>query len=116
MCASKIGNWAAAGAAAPRTARSAASRNRIAAILAHGLRNSRRGRRAAHAAGAIPHARGVADRREDDPVRLAHPLLVRAAASADDPRARAADQRRRRALEPQQLGLHLAAEGVVTPG
>src|SRR5262249_49849510 len=55
------------------------------------------------------------DRREDHPVPLPHALLVRAAAPADDPRRCAADDRRRRALEPQELGLHLAAEGVVTP-
>src|SRR2546425_2719532 len=109
MWASKIGSWAAAGAAAPRTTASARSRDhRISTML------SRR-RRTADAAGAVPYARGVVDRREDDPIHLGHPLLVGAAPAADDPRARAADERGRRALEPEELGLHLAAERIVTP-
>src|SRR6266849_10118313 len=117
MWASKIGSCAAAGAAAPRTNRSVGRRGRrIAGILTHRLRRSRRPRRTAHAAGTVSDARSVGDRREDDSVRLAHSLLVGAAATADDPRARAADQRGCRALEPQELGLHRAAEGVVTPG
>src|SRR5207237_1980844 len=77
---------------------------------------SRRGRGPAHPAWAVPHARGIGDRREDDSIRFADSLLVGAAAPADDPRARAADQRGGGALEPQELGLHRAPEGVVAPG
>src|SRR3989442_4016032 len=109
MWASKIGSWAAAGAAAPRTTASARSRDhRISTML------SRR-RRTADAAGAVPYARGVVDRREDDPIHLGHPLLVGAAPAADDPPARATDEPGLRTLEPEALGLHLAPEHIVTP-
>src|SRR5262245_61555395 len=77
---------------------------------------SRRGRRLADAAGTVADARRVGERRENDAIGFADPLLVDAATPADDVRARAADQRRRRALELQELRLHRAAEGVVAPG
>src|SRR5262245_9799287 len=77
---------------------------------------SRRGRRPADAARTVADARRVGDRREDDAIRFADSLLVSAAAPADDARARAADQRRRRARELQELRLHRSAKGVMAPG
>src|SRR5438876_3736326 len=50
---------------------------------------------AADAAGTIADALGVRDRGEDDAAALADALLVGAAMTADDPRARRADERRR---------------------
>src|SRR5262247_626462 len=79
-------------------------------------RRSRRGGWAAHAARTIADTGGVGDRGEDDAIGFADPLLVRAAAPADDARARAADQRGGRALEPQELCLHRAAKRIVAPG
>src|SRR5437867_5133999 len=131
MWASKIGNWAAAGPAPPsansRTLNSqdlriggilsraqASCRPRGPLAAAHGAA-LRHPRRPTHAARAVADALGVADRREHDPVRFGNALLVSAAATADDPRGRAAGEHWRRALELEELGLHLAAEGIVTP-
>src|SRR6266705_2320606 len=94
---------------------------RIGAILPRTAPHAARGARSrgprgpAHPAGAVADALGVADRGEHDPVRLGDPLLVDAAATADDPRARAAREHGRRALELNELRLHRSAERVVTP-
>src|SRR2546428_12852751 len=76
---------------------------------------SRDAGRPAHAAGTVADAPRVAERGEDDAIPLGDTPLVRAAAPADDPACRAADEERRRALEPEQERLHRVAAGVVPP-
>src|SRR3989442_3380252 len=116
MWASKTGYWAATGRGPPTRSSAAAnetSEPRTRPITVRG--RSRDAGRPAHAAGAVADAPRVAERGEDDAIPLGDTPLVRAAASADDPARCAADEERRRALEPQQERLPRVAGSVVAP-
>src|SRR2546425_395626 len=116
MWASKTGYWARPGGGPPTRSRAAAnetSEPRTRPITVRG--RSRDAGRPAHAAGAGADAPRVAERGGDDAIPLGDTPLVRAAPSADDPARRAADEGRRRALEPAQERLPRVAEGGGAP-
>src|ERR671934_1134670 len=108
MGGSKIGSGWAAAVTGPRISSASSTPASVMRAILHGRRTTRPAR-------PVSDLSGVDERSEHDAPLLGDPLLVHAAAPADDTRRGAPDECGRAPLELEQPRLETGAEGIVTP-